>query len=425
MSLLVFERRERGSALVPAIVMVILMLGVTGAYIALTLARSGEQQFHVERERAMRTLEGAVGIKVQQLVKNAANVQLLGTASGDVRYAVLAVPVVGVAAPTYKIGGYAKDGKTDARILVTVQQQMDPIQGSLRGGVTAYSNTDFSGSIVIDGEDYNIADTAIVGAGTYGISSVGGVNLSGSSSAGGNGSSPTSTETTQNREENAVWGTGVDTNGNGVIDPNEKAYPTSADQVLNLSEGKLKTMAQSTGTYFANATQWNAYLAAHASVLPGGVVFDLDFDPAGMDINFPDTYNDPPSVFVNHVRDPDASNPADPAGIATLGNLHGKFRGLMIVDGIRHFNGGFNIVGGIFSLAGQQYGNVFGNGNATIHYSSGVLGNLPRAARDGSPFKVLAWVEQGSDLTLSPVTDCVTAVTNMAYSENVSQMSPQ
>jgi len=75
--------------------------------------------------------------------------------------------------------------------------------------------------------------------------------------------------------------------------------------------------------------------------------------------------NTTPSVLVVHNA---ASN-------AIMKNVHGDFKGMILADKIEHINAGSNILGMI--QAWGQFGNVFGNGNSTIRFSSEVLANLP------------------------------------------------
>lgn len=420
---------ERGTALVPAIVMVVAMVGMTGAYIALTLARSNEQALHVDQERLARVLDGAIGLELAALQRNTANTQMGGRTPTGVAWAVVAEPVSGAVQPTFKIGGYAQDGKVTKRALVVVRQEVDPLEAGMRGGVVTYAQTDLSGSITVDGNDvYPDGTDNPLGLDVFGISSVSGVSLKGSAKAGGNGRPPSGSPNQYNVEQNATWGDGTDANGNGVIDPNERRFPLSPDEVVNLSLGSLKQMAQASGTYFATEAAWTDYVDEHSDQLPGGKVFYLDFKSSNFNIDFPDEMNDEPSIFVNHkVDNPyDANNDdvvdsgLDPKGASELGNIHGSFRGLMIVDGVKHFNGGFHIIGGIVSLAGQQYGNVFGNGNALIQYSSAVLNDLPDVARQGSPFEIIAWTSEGSDLLAAPVTTALGLV-NQIVSQTQTQ----
>ncbi len=60
-----------------------------------------------------------------------------------------------------------------------------------------------------------------------------------------------------------------------------------------------------------------------------------------------------------------------------LKNIHGEFKGVLFADAIDHINAGTNILGMIMAFSDSKIGNAFGNGNSTAKFSSAVLGNLP------------------------------------------------
>ncbi len=405
---------ERGSALATTMFAVVLMVGTTGAFLAVTQARSQEQVAHLERERGRRATNGGIGIKLAQLSKDSTATGVIsGRMADGTLYAAGAIVVSGSTSGLFRVGGYSESGRASHRVSLLVQQETEPVSGYFPGGVVANGEVRLNGNITIDGRDFEYDGASVVGSGVYGVHTRSTLLIAGAAAVGGNNQAPSGSETSQNRVENATWGDGTDANGNGVIDPEEEAFPSSEDAVFGLPPGTLKNMARSSGTYFASATEWTNYVSYYNSnnlPLPGGVVFYLDFIDSTLNIDFPNAMSDPPSIFVNHVRDPNATDPHDPAGIAQLNNIHGKFRGVMIVDAVKHFNGGFEIIGGIVSLATQDYGNVFGNGNAHIKYSKKVLNRLPRVAKAGSPFRVLSWTEEGARLDQSPVKECVDAV---------------
>jgi hypothetical protein len=409
--------RQKGSALATALVVIVLIAGTTGAFIGLTVVRSEQQAAQLEAEKARRVLAGAVAIKIAELQRESSNMAAVSGKTPDgIYFAVKPVSVAGAANPMVRIGGYCESGASNAKVLVIAKQNVAAVKGSFRGGVVAFSDIDLNGNITIDGRDYTYAGTALSGEkGVLGVSTNGRLSVGGSSQVGGSGPSgdqpPIRGENENNREERAY---GIDRNGDGEISGDE-VFPKSPDAIFGESAGTLANAARASGTYFADAISWTAYLAAHSSQLPGGVVFYLDFDARALDINFPATMNNPPSVFVNHV-DGDGNPATGPDGISTVGNIHGSFRGVMIVDGVKHFNGGFNIVGGVYSLAGQQYGNVFGNGNATIRFSKAVMNQLPKVPKNGQPYAILSWTEEGANLGESPVSEAVALVTNLKAS---------
>ncbi len=67
--------------------------------------------------------------------------------------------------------------------------------------------------------------------------------------------------------------------------------------------------------------------------------------------------------------------------------VHGNFTGLLIADGFVRNNGNAQITGMVqlLSPTASEAGNVFGNGNAEVDFSSGALADLPGAAGSSIP----------------------------------------
>jgi len=90
---------------------------------------------------------------------------------------------------------------------------------------------------------------------------------------------------------------------------------------------------------------------------------------------------------VLHSRAPHHTN----SGIAK--EVHGNFTGLIMADGFVRNNGTSHIVGMVqlFSPTASTAGNVFGNGNAEIDFSSAALADLPGIGNAPSPAKVISY----------------------------------
>ena len=69
---------------------------------------------------------------------------------------------------------------------------------------------------------------------------------------------------------------------------------------------------------------------------------------------------------------------------ATLKNMHGYFKGLIIADDLVHINGDAVVIGGI--ILQKSTGNTVGNGSAEVKFSSSVLQNLPAAN-----YQIVSW----------------------------------
>jgi len=70
-------------------------------------------------------------------------------------------------------------------------------------------------------------------------------------------------------------------------------------------------------------------------------------------------------------------------------NVHGQFKGVIFADAIDHINSGTDILGMMMAFSNSKIGNDFGNGNSTVKFSSAVLRNLPSFRPDACT--VLDW----------------------------------
>lgn len=146
--------------------------------------------------------------------------------------------------------------------------------------------------------------------------------------------------------------------------PTPQNFPASPDAAMQLPDGTLQAAAQAQGTYFTSQSQYSAYLAANGGSMPPGAVVYCNFSPSPpFDVG--STMNNKSSILVVH----------NDTGTATMKNIHGNFQGLILADNVQHINAGSLLLGTV--LAWGQSGNVFGNGNATVEFSSAALGSLP------------------------------------------------
>ncbi len=146
--------------------------------------------------------------------------------------------------------------------------------------------------------------------------------------------------------------------------PTPKNFPASPDSAMQLPDGTLKATAQAQGTYFTSQGAYGAYLAANGGSMPPGAVVYCNFTPSPP-FEVGNTINDKSSILVVH----------NDTGTATMKNIHGNFQGLILADNVDHINSGSLLLGTVFAWG--QNGNVFGNGNATVDFSSAALSNLP------------------------------------------------
>src|SRR5262249_30146659 len=156
-----------------------------------------------------------------------------------------------------------------------------------------------TGGITIDGRDWNLAGTAVVGPGTWGILSTGIISNTGSSMVGGNGIAPGRPAPPGTEMGGFSWADGIDQDGDGatdeeawdgidndndgLIDEDTNSYPFNPDVACHLPVGTLQQTAIWTGTYYTSPAQLEAAIVANGNKLPSGVVIYCDFptwDPA-------------------------------------------------------------------------------------------------------------------------------------------------
>ncbi len=234
--------------------------------------------------------------------------------------------------------------------------------------VVANDTVDVNGTITIDGRDWDINGSSVVGTGVFGVVGVKGIGTGGSASTGGNGNAPPAK--------------GVATNSQSANHSFPDGYPAGPDESLGLKSGTLKGMAESAGTYFKTEAAYEAYISANGGKMPSGKILYCDFDP-GSSFNLGDdkNMNVDPSILVVHTDTMSAS----------MKNIHGGFKGVLLADSIVHVNANTNILGMIqtFSPTSSKDGNVFGNGGANIKFSSAALAKLPASQPDSA--KLLSW----------------------------------
>jgi hypothetical protein len=277
---------------------------------------------------------------------------------------------------------------------VLYKAQVPPAPLQLAGGgaglaaVVSNDVVDLTGSITIDGRDHQYSGTTAItapppltatnSAGAYGIVSQSAMTAPKNGSVGGKGAAPPSPKGTAPGSLASSYGFNA---ANGY----PSGYPMTPDAVLTtvqgtnangqnsttaLPNGTLKAIAQQNGTYFADQTSYSNWLSAQSASgpLPGGQVLYLEFSPGnGMFDIGPGNVRS--SIMVIHTD--------SQSGIAQ--EVHGNFTGLIIADGFVRNNGNSQITGMVqlLSPTSSFQGNVFGNGNAEIDFSSQALKDLP------------------------------------------------
>ena len=254
-----------------------------------------------------------------------------------------------------------------------------PLKVNGLGAVVSNDVVDLTGSITIDGRDHQYDGvTAITGPaplgnppyGAFGIVSNSAMSDPKNGAVGGNGTAPPSPKGAAPNSIASSYNFGA----NG--------YPTTPDGVVSQADGTpvrngaLKSAAQAAGTYFSNAGAYSSWLSAQPSPMPGGQVLYLEFSPGNGMFNLGGG-NVKSNIMVIHT---DTMN-----GIAQ--EVHGNFTGLLIADGFVRNNGNAQITGMVqlLSPTASTAGNVFGNGNAEVDFSSAALADLPGTAGSSVP----------------------------------------
>jgi hypothetical protein len=366
---------ERGSALILAMVVTLVVAGMSGSYLTLSISKKNAAFQEVEREKAFYAAEAGIAQAKYELT---ADRDYDANGKGTVALNVIGNTQVAVALNTTGLSGNQKrltavasygpaNKRTDRSIEEVVDKAIATPTIFGGGSITSRDAIDFSGSISVDGRDWNMAGSAIVGGGVDGVWSGGAVTVSGSAGIGGNGISPPDAGAAPGSvEANHDWAAdGVDNDRDGTVDQPGETFPTDPDQAMGFPAGTLKAAAQSMGTYFSTQAAYNAAVVLNGGSAPGGKIIYCDFSPSPP-FELGGVMNATPSIMIVHNA---TSN-------AIAKNVHGEFKGLLMADKIEHINAGTNVLGMVFAWG--QFGNLFGNGNSSIKFSSEVLANLPQ-----------------------------------------------
>ena len=371
------RKSDRGSALILAVVVTVVVAGMTGSYLTLSISKKNATFQEVEREKAFYAAEAAIAQAKYELTSGRdyettglGNVTLNTLANTQVTVTFDTTGLTGNQRRLTAIATYGPANKrTDRSIEEVVDKPMATPTMFAGGSITSRDGIDLQGSIDVDARDYDMAGTAIVGAGVDGIWSGGSVSLTGSAGVGGNGLAPPNNGSAPGAvEANHDWGAdGVDNDRDGVVDQPGETFPTDPDQALGFPAGTMKAAAQNMGTYFSTQVAYTAALAANGGQMPGGKIIYCEFAPSPP-FEVGTSMNAVPSILIMH----------NSTANAVAKNVHGSFKGLFMADKVEHVNAGTDVLGMVFAWG--QFGNSFGNGNSTIRYSSAVLAGLPQFA---------------------------------------------
>ncbi|MBI1850459.1 MAG: hypothetical protein HYR85_08960 [Planctomycetes bacterium] len=383
-------RSVRGSVLVVSLVTGVFIAGFTYAFVLVCGSEIRRTDSDSRNTRALQAAESGISESFDRLNRGL-NASIDRHTDARLPYSVTA-SVLGTSAAgnrVYRLTSHASFAGIDRAVEVDVENQTQRLR--TKAAITANGPVALSGSVTVDGRDWDLNGFGVVGPGVNGVTSSQLVTSGGSSSVGGNGLAPIRRATALNGvfQQAVLYGDsldndgdgrvdeealdGIDNDGDGRVDEDLAPFPQSPDALLGLADGTLTQLAQNQGTYFSSASAFSTYLSQNGGEIPGGKIIVMDFPatsasgPVWNPGEFGDAMNADPSIVVFHSA---YSN-------SVVKNLHGRFKGLLVTDYVDHVNGTAEIVGSIVTFGTSQVGNVFGNGNATIKYSSAVLGLLP------------------------------------------------
>jgi Tfp pilus assembly protein PilX len=365
---------EQGSALILALVITIVVAGMSGTYLSMSVTKKNSAFQEVEREKAFYAAEAALAQAKYELTSGRdydttglGNVTLNGLSNTQ---CAVTVDTTGLSGNQRRLTATCTYGPANKRTDRSIEEVVDkPVINTTALGMAAIvsrDKVDFAGNITVDGRDWDINGSAIVGPGVDGVVSGGSVTVGGSSGIGGNGLPPPAGGAAPGTTEaNYDWAAdGQDNDRDGTVDQPGETFPSDPDVALGLPAGTLKMAAQATNTYFSSQAAYTAAIAANGGAMPGGKIVYCDFSPSPP-FELGVTMNNAPSILIIHNA---TSN-------AIAKNVHGQFKGLMMADKIEHINAGTRILGMV--QAWGQAGNLFGNGNSEVLFSNAVLANLP------------------------------------------------
>jgi Tfp pilus assembly protein PilX len=283
------------------------------------------------------------------------------------------------------------------------------------GAIVAFGGVEVSGNFNVDGRDHPADATSYTdtnGPGAPGITATGTVTMSGSSAVGGNNQAPEgkkdategtnydSGTTSWNPETGANASDGIDNDGDGLVDETSQSTPTSADAYFGKAPGSLKAAAQSTGTYFTTAADYNAWVATQnalpATTARPKVVVYLEVSNGTTVGQFDLPVNPAPTSEPMILVVAGATATTHDTKIGPVHANNGTFQGVLMADFIDKMNGNGQIVGQVVSFNTTAAGTI-GNGTFDVLLSTEVLGNLPGTTTSGNPAsvvdEVLLWRE--------------------------------
>ncbi len=317
------SKKERGSALMMAMMFVVFMTMLAASYMDLISSSSIGRKFSDVSPQAFYAAEAGAYRLLDQMNSGGAT-SLTGSltnVTGTGNYSASYDASTGVITST---GSVAASMATATR---TVSVRTKLISPYIRGAISVNGNATLKDNAVCDGRDHDSSGNLTGGSGTYGVSSTGAVVVQGSAKIGGNGIAPANPANSSSYQENA------------------SAF-ASTDPWDIMGVTKAWFDANVTATTTAPTAPWS------------GIVY---YTPSGdwEDANL----NGSSGILIVHNTN----------GTARIRDMNGTFKGLIIADKFRQEkNNSVTILGAVNVCSVLQNK----GGNMNIHYSSQVLTGL-------------------------------------------------
>ena len=378
-------RDERGATLVAAVLTAAVMMGFTYLYFVSSRTGQAVVSAKTRTDRLFYLAEAGIGEGIDHLNLDQGEGKIDRTAEARWSYMALVTDrgFGDEGQEIFEIASTASVGSSQRTVDALVENLLRP--AAIGGAVQCAARCFVVGTgTTLDGRDHDPLGLGFAGPGVPGVSSGSDVIVLSSPSIGGNGIAPMLAPDPDDGvfsdgipfgdlADNDGDGSGdeelldgIDNDGDGAVDEDLAAFFTTPDEIFNLPGGTLKRDCERRGTYFETAQSLNTHLALNGGLFPSGEVIYLEasWDAA----SFGSLMNASPSLLVVH----------DSELGAKLGNMNGRFRGLIVADSIEHTSGDVEIMGAVVSLKRAILGSPIGLSSIWVKYSSEVLLDLPR-----------------------------------------------
>lgn len=370
--------------LVAAVLSAAVMMGITYLYFAASWRDMNVSSDSVLRERLLYLAEGGVAEGIDHLNRGGL-ADVIDRQEDEhwpywVRLADRGIGAHGQ--EVFEIQSIARSNAEVRTVNAAVENRFR--EGAFASALLVGEKCFLIGDCVVDGRDHDPFGVGVPTGGVHGMIASGTPYFIDDPSIGGNGIAPVMSPDPGDGVyvANVPFGDGIDldgdavtdeeildaidNDGDGLVDEDLQAYLANPDALFELPPDTIRRYCERLGTYFETVEDLENYLDGFGGDFPGGVVVYLATSWASPD--FGSTLNVEPSIFIQRA----------PAGNGVLGNMSGRFRGLVVADSIEHLIGDVEIAGGVVTFGRAVLGSPLGLASVRIEYSSATLSDLPR-----------------------------------------------